>query len=192
MNLIFLNGPSSAGKTSLAKALQHHLDDYYLYFGIDALIEMMPEKSNCLDGTVECDGFYWKDVQLPNGHAGKLVVSGKYGVMIEESFRVAIKALLEYGNNLIVDNVVNGNAEMLTWKDLLADYECCYVGVHCSLEKLIEREKKRGGRIIGSAAEQYFRTHEGIEYDVSVDTNEESIETCANQIIRHITSTSRR
>ncbi len=188
MNLIFLNGPSSSGKTSLARELQDRLDGYFLYFGIDAFIEMMPAKSNCLDGTLECDGFYWKDVELPNGEAGKLVVSGDYGRKIEDSFRIAVKALLECGNNLIVDNVVDGSREMLVWKNLLPDYDCCYIGVFCSLEKLIEREKARGERALGSAAEQYFRTHEGIEYDISVDTGEESIESCANRIISHITS----
>jgi len=192
MNLIFLNGPSSSGKTSLARELQDQLDSYYLYFGIDAFIEMMPTKSNCLDGTLDCDGFYWKDVELPNGETGKLVVSGEYGRKIEESFRIAIKALLESGNNLIVDNVVDGNREMLVWKKLLSDHKCCYVGVYCSLEKLIERETARGERVLGSAAEQYFRTHQGVEYDISVDTGEESIESCATQIISHITNTCRR
>ena len=188
MNLIFLNGPSSSGKTSLAKELQDQLPDYYLYFGIDAFIEMMPARANCLAGTSECDGFYWKDVTLPNREKGKLVVSGDYGRKIEESFRIAVKALLECSNNLVVDNVVDGNREMLVWKSLLSDYDCCYVGVYCSLEKLVEREKNRGERALGSAAEQYFRTHEGIEYDISVDTGVESTKTCADLIVDHITN----
>ena len=188
MDLIFLNGPSSAGKTSLARELQEQLDNYYLYFGIDAFIEMMPSRSNCLDGTLESDGFYWKNVELPNGEPGKLVVSGDYGRKIEASFRSAIKAILDSGVNLIVDNVVDGNREILIWKDLLSDYDCCYVGVNCSLKKLIEREKARDERVPGSAAEQYFRTHEGIEYDISVNTGEESVEACASRIISHITS----
>ncbi|MCB0092442.1 MAG: hypothetical protein KDE54_31355, partial [Caldilineaceae bacterium] len=42
MDVIYLNGPSSAGKTSLARALQSLLPGYYLHIGIDMLIEMMP------------------------------------------------------------------------------------------------------------------------------------------------------
>lgn len=186
MNLIFLNGPSSSGKTALARELQDQLDSYYLYFGIDAFIEMMPAKVNCSHGTSQCAGFFWKDVELPTGEMGKLVVSGEYGSKIEESFRIAAKTLLDIGNNLIVDNVVDGNQEMMIWKNLLSEHECCYVGVYCSLEKLIAREKSRSGRVPGSAAEQYFRTHKDIEYDISVDTGEDSINSCATQIISHI------
>ena len=187
MRLIFLNGPSSSGKTSLAINIQDQLPDYYLYFGIDAFIEMMPARANCLNGTSECDGFYWKNVALPNGETGKLVMSGDYGRKIAESFHIAVKTLLECGNNLIVDNVIDGNREMLAWKDLLSEFDCCYVGVFCSLDTLIEREKARESRALGSAAEQYFRTHEGIEYDITVDTGLESTESCANQIVSHVT-----
>jgi len=188
MNLIFLYGPSSAGKTSLAKELREQLADYYLYFGIDAFIEMMPARSNCLGGTSECDGFYWKDVELANGEKGKLIMSGDYGKKIEKSFRIAVKALLDCGNKLIADNVIDGKDEMLVYRNEFSNYNCCYVGVYCALEKLIERETERGTRALGSAAEQYFRAHEGVLYDISVDTGAESIKTCASRIINHLTN----
>ena len=187
MNLIFLNGPSSSGKTSLARELQDQLSSYYLYFGIDAFMEMMPARSNSWETYSKCDGFTWKDVALPNGEVGKLVVGGKYGKKIEESFRIVVKALLKSGIDLIIDNVVDGNDEMLVWKKLFAAFDCCYVGVFCPLETLIEREAERNERMRGSAAEQYFRTHEGVEYDISVDTGAESIKSCANLVVSHIT-----
>ena len=186
MNLIFLNGPSSSGKTSLARELQNQLDGHYLYFGIDGLIDMMPDKSNCLNGTTKSDGFYWKPVDLPNGEVGNLIVSGEYGKKVEESFRLVIKTILQSGISLIVDNVVDGNREMAQWRSLFAEFQCCYVGVFCSLETLNKREKARGERILGSAAEQFFRTHEGISYDVMVNTDNESIESGAKRIVSYI------
>ena len=188
MNIIFLNGPSSSGKTSLARELQDQLSGYYLYFGVDAFISMMPAKSNCFEGTSRADGFYWKDVELPNGETGKLVVSGRYGEKIEESFRIVVKTLLDDGHNLIVDNVVNGDDEMRVWKDLLVDHETCYVGLVCPLEELTEREKERDERALGSAAEQYYRTHDGIEYDITVDTGSESTKICASLIVSRFRS----
>ncbi len=188
MNVIFLNGPSSSGKTCLARELQEQLSDYYLYFGVDAFIAMMPAKSNCFEGTSKCDGFYWKEVPLPNGEPGKLVVSGEYGVRIEESFRIVVNTLLDSGNNLIVDSVIDGNKEMQVWKRLLSDHASCFVGIFCSLETLIERENERKERALGSAAEQYFRTHDGVKYDITVDTCTESTKNCANHVIDHIRS----
>ncbi len=186
MHIIFLNGASSSGKTSLARELQAQLSDYYLYFGMDAFIDTMPAKSNCFDGTLKCDGFYWEDVILPNGGSGKLVASGEFGVKIEESFRIVVKTLLDCGHNLIIDNVIDGKDEMLIWKGLLAGHDSCYVGLTCSLETLMERENERNERVIGSAAEQYFRTHVGVEYDIVIDTGAESRQACARLILDHI------
>ncbi|MEV1042213.1 hypothetical protein AB0J01_37190, partial [Streptomyces sp. NPDC050204] len=36
-HVIFLNGTSSAGKTTLARAIQEESDEPYLYWGIDTL-----------------------------------------------------------------------------------------------------------------------------------------------------------
>ena len=42
--VIYLNGPSSSGKTTLAGALQEALDGMWLHVGIDKMISMMPLK----------------------------------------------------------------------------------------------------------------------------------------------------
>ena len=44
-NIIILNGTSSAGKSTLAKALQAKLDTPYLHAGIDNYIFMLPKQS---------------------------------------------------------------------------------------------------------------------------------------------------
>lgn len=42
--IIYINGPSSSGKTTLAKALQQVFDQPFLHIGIDRVIGMMPVK----------------------------------------------------------------------------------------------------------------------------------------------------
>ena len=42
--IIYLNGPSSSGKTTLAKALQHAFEEPFLPIGVDKIIGWMPEK----------------------------------------------------------------------------------------------------------------------------------------------------
>lgn len=44
--IIYINGPSSSGKTTLAKALQQEFDQPFLHIGIDRVIGIMPEKLN--------------------------------------------------------------------------------------------------------------------------------------------------
>lgn len=79
MDLIFLNGPSSAGKSSIARELQHCLDDYYLYLGIDTFIAMMPENANALgESDQKADGFYWQ-TQLLHNQPVKRISSGSFG-----------------------------------------------------------------------------------------------------------------
>ncbi len=48
--IIYINGPSSSGKTTLAKALQQEFDQPFLHIGIDRVIGMMPEKLNNWEG----------------------------------------------------------------------------------------------------------------------------------------------
>ena len=45
-DIIYINVPSSAGKTTLSRALQERLPEPYLYMSIDTLIELMPPNVN--------------------------------------------------------------------------------------------------------------------------------------------------
>ncbi len=46
IQIIYLNGPSSSGKTTLARGLQHAFEDLFLHVGIDKIDGWMPEKVN--------------------------------------------------------------------------------------------------------------------------------------------------
>lgn len=51
--VIYINGPSSVGKSTLTRALQNALAETYLRIGIDQMIGMMPTRLNdWSDGTV--------------------------------------------------------------------------------------------------------------------------------------------
>jgi chloramphenicol 3-O phosphotransferase len=51
-DIILFNGFSSAGKSTLSKALQNELNHPYLHFGFDDLIFISPER-------------YWKSAATP-------------------------------------------------------------------------------------------------------------------------------
>jgi chloramphenicol 3-O phosphotransferase len=69
VQIIYLNGPSSSGKTTLAKALQHAFDDLFLHVSIDKIISWMPEKVNDWTGDGETSlGYSWKKSTDASGH----------------------------------------------------------------------------------------------------------------------------
>lgn len=162
--VIFLNGVSSAGKSSIARALQASLDQPYLHVAIDSFEDMLPDRY------AEDGEFAWP-VIFPRMLAG-----------MHRSFA----ALAEAGNNLIVDHVMvhrdgwaSSLADCLT---LLAPYRVYFVGVRCPLDELLRREQERGDRFVGTAARQFPLVHLHGLYDLEVDTSQASATACAEQI----------
>ncbi|EGU58890.1 chloramphenicol 3-O phosphotransferase [Vibrio nigripulchritudo ATCC 27043] len=182
MDVIFLNGPSSSGKSTIAKALQSQLPGYYLHIGIDTFISMMPDKANSLgDETQHADGFYWEKECL-EGRDVFRVRKGQYGIQVNDAYRTTVKHLVESGLKVIVDDVADGNEEITLWRDVLKGKDCLFVGVICEESLLEQREKSRGDRKLGSAREQLCRVHKNVEYDMWVDTSKESADTIALKI----------
>jgi|GEM_PF-3541636 len=62
--VIFLNGVSSAGKTSIAKVLQRLLPEPYLHVPLDSFEAMLPER---YDESESFDGIY--DIEVDTSRA---------------------------------------------------------------------------------------------------------------------------
>lgn len=60
MQIIYLNGPSSVGKTTLAKAIQEAFEEPFLHMSFDKVIGLMPQKMNNWTGGYASSGFRWK------------------------------------------------------------------------------------------------------------------------------------
>jgi chloramphenicol 3-O phosphotransferase len=185
VKIIYLNGASSSGKTSISRELQNILPEYYLVIGIDIMIYMMPERTNNFSEPAEPDGFTWQNVTLKDGTPGMRVVSGKFGKKINHSYHSVVQTLLSAGHNLIIDDVAEGISDVQIWIDELENHSFCTVGVFCSLEELQRREVARKDRKVGSAAEQFYRVHEGVEYNVKVHSDVMTAKECAQQIANH-------
>lgn len=65
--IIYLNGASSTGKSTLARALQNKLKNHYLVIGIDQVIGMMLEKLNDWQHNTMAPGFSWQPVNDEDG-----------------------------------------------------------------------------------------------------------------------------
>jgi chloramphenicol 3-O phosphotransferase len=157
-DIVILNGVSSAGKTSLARAMQALLPEPWLTFGVDALISAMPFKL-----TNHPDGLVFR----PDGG----IDVGRFHAAATEQWRKALASLAEGGVKLILDEVMlEGAAEQALWNDTFAGRRVLWVAVRCDVAVAVERERARGDRHLGMAAWQATRVHEGLSYDFEVDT----------------------
>lgn len=172
--IIFLNGPSSSGKSTLAKALQNDLQEPYLYFQMDQLIEMMPDKINDWTGGEAPLGFSWKKEEVED-HPVLELQMGPFAKKFANTMKSIGALLASQGYNIIIDVVAFGKSDIDEWRELLQDQEVLFVGVKTPLAVLVEREKSRGDRLLGGARGQYLRVHQGVDYDLEIDTHHQSL-----------------
>lgn len=174
--IIYLNGPSSSGKTTLAKALQELLEKPFLHIGIDKIIGFMPEKLNNWTGEYVPEGFSWEPATDPTGHPVFQVHAGPFAKRITKTLKDIARLLASQNYNLIIDDVSIGIIQVEEWRQTLKDFDIVYIGVITPLPILEERERSRGDRFLGGARGQYFKVHENVSYDLEIDTHTHSLE----------------
>jgi chloramphenicol 3-O phosphotransferase len=176
IQVIFLNGASSAGKSSLANALLNRLPDGWLTFGVDTLIEAMPLRLH----------------HVPEGltlHPDGRIDVGPAFRALEAQWRVALGAMARSGLRLVIDEVMLDGADgQAAWREALAGLEVLWVAVRCDPAVLAAREVARGDRVVGMAALQAPIVHAGVVYDLEVDTGAGSPEECARLIFDRVTA----
>jgi chloramphenicol 3-O phosphotransferase len=177
--IILLNGASSAGKTTILNALQEVMDVPYLNAGIDKFLWMLPKRY--LDVPLWHDVFTyaWQD----NEEGQNLEIrAGPLGHQLMSGMHRAIAALAMAGNNVIADHVLIEEKWVQECSNLFTDLPALFVGVHCPLEILEERERARGDRTLGQARAYFHTVHAHTVYDMEVDTSLLSANICAQQI----------
>ncbi|MEU9609198.1 AAA family ATPase [Streptomyces sp. NPDC048057] len=156
--IVFLNGTSSSGKSSIARELLTLLDEPYFHLPVDAFHAMRsrPQLTPAeVDDTLKRT---WR------------------------GFHRAVAGMAAAGNNVVVDHVLS---EPWRLEDCLALFpadQVVLVGVHCPVDELERRERARGDRPAGLAASQVPRVHAHGTYDVECDTGTATPLDCARRI----------
>ncbi len=176
---ILLNGVSSAGKTTLAKAIQNAADDIYLHVSMDTFIEMLPDGK---ETRAE-----WFPVELVNraGRTLPRITTGPSGSNLLQAMRQFAAIMASQGYPVIVDDVC-GVEEIADYRRRFEDRKVAVVKVTAPQTVIAKREKARGDRLIGLAREQSEYLHEGIEYDLVIDTKHATPEENANTILHSL------
>jgi chloramphenicol 3-O phosphotransferase len=174
--IVLLNGVGSAGKSSIAKALQTVTTQPFLHVQMDAFLDMMPEAYQ-----EHPDGFAYETMHQ-DGKPSVVISGGPVGERVMRGMRHAIAAMAAQGNDLIIDEVMTDEGTKAAYAALLAPFELHLVGVFAPLDVLEARERRRGDRLIGLARWQYDRVHKDMKYDLELDTSKATPIECANLI----------
>lgn len=161
--ILLLNGPGSAGKSTLARSLQLQTKEPFLHVAMDTFLEMQPPRHDN-----HPDTFFWT-TQDVDGHRVTAFQTGPIGAALMRGFRQSIAALASEGWNVIADDVT-ATGDWTDYRSRLAAFRLITIKVHAPLDILEARELARGDRMPGLAREQWQRVHAGIEYDFEVDT----------------------
>ena len=161
--ILFLNGPSSAGKTTLAWELQTNAPSYWYWLPFDYFLDAVPSQ---LWDNNESEGF-----------------RTAYDLHHE-----CIKLISDQGKDIIVDTVMYDEDSFLSFVNKFAEYPVIMVKVICPVEELNKRERERGDRDIGLAANQFKQMEPQTKYDLIVDTHAKSANECACSIIELLKS----
>lgn len=174
--IIVLNGVSTAGKTSIAKAMQRQARGPLLHVQMDSFLGMMPPRYANHE-----DAFLFRSIET-DGHPEIEIVEGPYGAALMAGLRASVASLADRGMDVIVDEVFLGDAAG-AYRDALAGHDLKFVGVRIALEAVEARERARGDRLHGLARWQLPRVHERVAYDLEVDTTHDTAEVCARRIV---------
>jgi chloramphenicol 3-O phosphotransferase len=156
--IIFLNGTSSSGKSSIARELLQILDESYFHMPVDAFHAMRSDRD------------------IPEEHLQAEIDRTAMG------FHRAVAGMSAAGNHVVVDYVLSQRWRLLDCLDLFTAGSVVLVGVHCPLLELERREQVRGDRTPGLAARQFEQVHAHGVYDIECDTSRSTPLESAQQI----------
>jgi chloramphenicol 3-O phosphotransferase len=172
--VIVLNGGSSWGKSGIGRCLQAVLPDPWLAVGDDMLIQAMPASMQASDAGIE----FAADGSVSVGPAFR---------RLEAAWMDGVAAMARTGVRVIVDAIfLGGAASQQRWQRALAALDVLWVAIRCDSAVAAGRELARGDRVRGMAASQAEVVHQGVVYDLEVDTAHSESLACARIIAARV------
>lgn len=162
--IVLLNGASSSGKSTVARALLDVLDGPWFHMGVDMFGAMRSER-----GTHQLD-------------AGGLAETLR---RTRAGFHRAVAGMALAGNDVVADHVLSEQWRYDDFAAVTEGVDVVLVAVWCPLDELVRREQLRGDRAAGIAESQFAQVY-SYDADIRVDTSSDSAEACAAQIADHL------
>jgi chloramphenicol 3-O phosphotransferase len=183
-DVLFVNGGSSAGKTSLIRAVQELVPVPYLHVGLDHCFASVPEPwGGGGPGRHSAAGFAYRSYPGDDGFPRTEIAVGSAGAAMLAAYRRSLVTLLQQGCRLAVDELLLSAEIGADYLTLLAPYDVQYVlmiaGPDCLEERCTERGYRQGfGRWSLTAGAKLPR-----DYDLIFDSERMSTQECAAAVV---------
>lgn len=190
-DVFLVNGPSSAGKSTLCRALQSAVERPYLVAGFDDFIFMSAPRyyrgaDTAKQGAFDAYTALGAEMIVTSRPGEPVSVTAQFGPVFRklvDSMAPAVRALVDGGNSVIFDHVLHDEAMYLSCEEAFAGLDVLSVGVICAVEILEERERSRGDRVLGRARGLADIVHTFMPYDVTIDTGVLSPQECVAAVL---------
>ena len=173
--IVFLNGTSSSGTTSLARAVQDAMATPYLHPSLDHFLQRLPRVRADFDPTA--GGAARRRAGCSPFHDHALVGRRRLGpvaLRLLTGMYQAIGALATAGVGVVVDDVIYDARVLRAAVHALAALPALFVAVRCPLAVAEQRERARGDRAPGGARVFHGLVHPLVathgRYDLEIDT----------------------
>jgi chloramphenicol 3-O phosphotransferase len=198
--VIVLNGGSSSGKSAIVRQLQAILPQPWLHLGVDELVAALPPALRGIEpgtdpqpgpdsgpgGGSEPGPDSGPGAGIEFGPAGEVILGPEFQAL-ELAWLSGIAAMVRAGAKVIIDDVFLGGAQsQQRVRDQLTGLPVLWVGVRCDPAVAAARERARGDRIPGMAKRQAELVHQGVHYDLELDTSRRDAAACAAVIAAHL------
>lgn len=187
-NVIVLNGTSSAGKTTLAKAIQTTAEEPYQLIAFDQFRDGLPDRFRGLNSPAGSPGYAGLNVvAAPDDGVVKAYIKlGSHALTMLHGMHQAIASFARTGHHVIVDHYVNHPHAADDLVSTFADLKTTLVRVVCDRPELLRRESLRPGRFPGTAETQRDIMNQCFKYDLTVDSTHTSATILAREVLAFV------
>lgn len=179
--VIVIIGPSCAGKSTLAKAIQSSATEHFLHFSIDMLFGMVANSWGGGADKQNSRSVFWYE---PQSEESEIIRCGPIGEQILRGMQSSVAAFLDAGANVIVDDMLMTNWQLSGWMSKLSTYESVLVNVSAPPDILRKREAARTARRRAGLAMGHLLLNSKIESDLIIDTSKVSPTDAAQLVLR--------
>ncbi|MFE6968551.1 hypothetical protein [Isoptericola sp. NPDC057653] len=181
-HVVALVGTSSVGKTAVAAELQERLTDPHLVVGIDHFFSMFPHHWTG-HPRGPGPGFWYEDTVDDDGSPHARIRYGDAGRHLLAGQRAAVRALLDAGNDVILDEMPVDRTILPAWRRDLAGYAVLWVRLTAPLAVVEAREAGRThGRHPGNAR-GHLDVADGEPFDLTLDASNRTAAELADAIL---------